>query len=126
MILGFGTTETEMEQYEGERVLAFLKEQGPRDFFRDEDVAAVDAFLKQRSQELRSIADENKVSANPPGRYSTFWASVLANASNLVVIFNFMHINRRHPFSPDGWASLSNRYVHVIELDELKETPNGN
>lgn len=51
-----------------------------------------------------------------PERYSYFYSSYYEMfPGNCVIVFQFHHINRRHPFSGDGWAMLETRWVLSID-----------
>mgnify|MGYP006383564061 CR=1 FL=1 len=51
-----------------------------------------------------------------PDRYSYFWAIHHAiYEGKSIVEFTMHHINRRHAFSPDGWALLVTRWVLMVD-----------
>lgn len=53
-----------------------------------------------------------------PERYSYFWYVVNKIYDGKYIIeFSFHHINRRHPFSPDGWALLETKWI--LSIDDL-------
>jgi RNase adaptor protein for sRNA GlmZ degradation len=85
-------------------------------FIPDSIVRELETQLRIRSEQLKRVAEIYKTATKHPDRYSTLWFSVLHDASNVVVIFRFQHINRRHPMSPDGWASMTSKYVHHFSM----------
>lgn len=116
MILGFGSQEQEREKVEGEFVDAFVRDhKGDDGYITDRLVEELKFALNEHALEAQTLANQYKTGDHPP-RYSTFWFSILHDASNVVVIFRFMHINRQHAMSPDGWAALSNTCLHHAEL----------
>lgn len=121
-VLGFGSTEDGHEKNEGEVLKEAIKEQFPApEFISDEMALFAENFLKERSLKAKEKAEFYKTAPEFPDRYSTFWFSVLHNANYIVAIYNFMHYNRRHPMSPDGWACLSRQYIECISLqDDLR------
>jgi hypothetical protein len=126
MILGFGSTETEVEQREGQWVTELLKEElstapALREFFHNQTIDLLRGKLKDRSESLKAEAETYRTATSFPDRYSTYWFSILHDACNVVVIFRFSHYNRRHPFSPDGWAMWQHVYLHYVDLDDVKE-----
>ena len=119
MILGFGSTESKFEQQECDSIDYFVRGKNPTEgYFTPEFISQLKEFVDSRGTELRSISDSYKTSDSYPDRYSYFWATVLHDASNVVVIFRFSHINRRHAMSPDGWAMLSSKKLHLVEFHE--------
>ena len=73
---------------------------------------------------IRSIENDNKQSSDKydkmskseaPERYSRFWTCTY----NKYVEFVFHHINRRHAFSPDGWALLKTVWILDTETGAI-------
>jgi len=121
IILGFGSTEQQVEQHEEEAIKEFVSavflEMGC-DYFTAKMVERVRKWCDERASSSRTEAEQYKDAVDYPDRYSSYWATVLDDASNIVVILKFHHINRRHAMSPDGWALLqSTRLVHVSTWD---------
>jgi len=116
--LGFGTTESAFEAAE----IATFKELCASEYRRlncsyvtDDLAESCSRNLLKRGLKYRNESDANKTSETHPERYSYFWETVLSDASHIVAIFRFSHINRRHALSPDGWAMLNTESV-VIAL----------
>lgn len=99
IILGFGSIEDSLE----EDILSRLRrgESG-------EDIS-------KHSHEIADVNDKmNRTSA--PERYSRVWVHVPMDGQ---IGVHFLHINRRHPFAPDGWASLSTEYsIKETEIEK--------
>lgn len=102
MILGFGSTEREAAS----RVLSEIDD-ALQSGLGEEGIKEIQ---RRHSEE----ADRNKKlsSADAPERYSEFWASHDEVHSELSYTHvRFLHYNRRHPFSPDGWAAMRSEWV---------------
>lgn len=85
IVLGFGSTEAQKEKLIRKEVLKAL-------LFND-DVQSVAKKWKSQAEIYDKMPREEA-----PERYTYFY--FYDNA------IHFHHINRRHPFSPDGWALL--------------------
>jgi hypothetical protein len=123
-LLGFGSTEREVEVAEGKRVDYFLSDMlaGNQDaWFTDKIAEDLKKLLTERKKELDDRAAEYKIAVDPPERYSTFNFRVLHDISDLVVVFKFSHINRKHPMSPDGWALWQNTHLHHADVWNYRE-----
>ncbi len=60
----------------------------------------------------------SKNASEVPERYSCFWAY----QSGEYFRFQFHHINRRHPFSKDGWAMIQSTWLlNTITGEIFKE-----
>ena len=121
LAVGFGSTEEAFEQEAEKAATDYIDSrlaQSDLTFFDDDLVKDVSKWLGETAAALRAKAQEFDNSLDPPDRYSYFWTRVASSASDIVVIFTFMHINRRHALSPDGWGLLrTTRLVHVSTLD---------
>jgi len=124
IILGFGKTETDFEQQEFDFVEKFIegriktREKPKQDmgfWFDDDFVKELVVELSKRKSFYDKEDKKFKAAKNYPDRYSTFSFDVLHNVSNLCVVFKFGHTNRRHPFSPDGWAYLVTKKVYYAD-----------
>lgn len=120
--IGFGITETEFERAEGEAFVNFVTEAYSKQtcgYFSSEFTKKVRDWVDDRASKYRAAAKANDKSANAPDRYSYYFGDVAESASNLVLVATFMHINRRHALSPDGWALLKNvrTFAAVSALD---------
>ncbi len=58
--------------------------------------------------------------SDAPERYFGFWTS-MHDRQNVCdetsIELHFMHINRRHAMSPDGWASMTSEYILKVFRD---------
>lgn len=120
IILGFGKTEEDFESQEIGFVQEFIKNKrdthgGKYSFYVTDDIVIeLSKAIGDRKKHYDELNKEYKDSSQYPERYSTFYFTVLDDAGNVVVIFTFHHINRRHPMSPDGWGlMISKRICHI-------------
>ena len=74
-----------------------------------------------RGEEFRAKADEYKSASTYPDRYSYYWVTVVHGASDIVALFNFTHVNRRHALSPDGWAAMMNKRTFDVQSYDLHD-----
>ena len=125
MAVGFGSTEQEFEDAE---IYAF-KEHCRAEYLRrglsyidDEMAEAVEEWVRERAMRHRERYDGYRNSDEFPPRYSSYYVSVLNDASHIVAIYRFSHINRRHALSPDGWAMMNTERVEII-LDTVWGEP---
>jgi hypothetical protein len=128
IILGFGKTEEDFEEQERRFVEGFLIERmaGNKDaIFSDEIVEDLRKALKERADEYRRLDREYHDATEYPDRYSTYYFTVLSDVCDLVVIFKFSHINRRHAMSPDGWALFGTKRVFHFYYDDMREAQVG-
>jgi len=121
LVIGFGSAEKAFEEAEEFAIREFVassyKEMGC-EYITPELTRRVDDWCKERAQRYQQKADEYRDAADHPDRYSRYWATVLDNASHIVVILTFHHINRRHALSPDGWGMMeAERLVHIRSSD---------
>lgn len=126
--IGFGSTEERVERAEEENFLKVVRtayaESGACYISKDV-IAVVEKAMDERSKAINAAAKDYGTATQFPDRYSSFHVSVAHNPSNVVGIFRFHHINRRHALSPDGWASLmTTRLVHVDSSDLRRANSN--
>lgn len=118
-MIGFGSTEANYEEHVESLLWAKARElraQSDCSYgFSDEVIAKLKSFADGIAVESRHVSDSYKTAENYPDRYSDFHAYVLGDCNYIAVILSFMHINRRHAFSPDGWASMQNKRTVVID-----------
>lgn len=123
MVLGFGSTETAFEASEEAAFIEFVTEQYKArklSYITDEFVRDVAQWVGGRTARLRAESKKNDSAVDYPTRYSYYSGDVASSASAIVLIANFMHINRRHGMSPDGWALMQNkRLFDISALDFL-------
>lgn len=119
--LGFGSTESSFEQAEASAIKAHVQQRYVElglTFVTDEFATEIEAWAKSRGAELKAQSQAFDKAEKFPDRYSYYFARVAQSASDIVVILEIMHTNRRHALSPDGWAALkTTRLVHVCSLD---------
>lgn len=110
MILGFGSTEVETA-IEIIRECVEAAQKAP--------VRGRDEAIKLIQQRYNELADQYKsMSRNEaPERYTTFHFFYSEALIRQIIEFSMIHINRRHPFSPDGWAALTSKWVAIIDFD---------
>jgi hypothetical protein len=117
MIIGFGSTEQEVQRtFEGEfRSFVTRRFQtGGLLYFTDEIVAEAVEWLADAAREMDADAARYKVATAYPDRYSTISPRLLSDASTIVVVVKFSHINRRHALSPDGWAMMQVEHCFAV------------
>jgi hypothetical protein len=123
IILGFGDTEKRFEEKLENIIRDYVAEQYSAgdycyftDSFRDEMVT----WINSLSYGSRTLGDEYKHAENYPDRYTYYFASMVSDASHIVFIIKFHHINRRHAMSPDGWALMTSERVFYIDTQEAE------
>ena len=123
MILGFGSHETELEEaVEAEfrqAVEAIFLELEEEHFVSDELVGLIYKWGQARSKRSKEEYDEHDKADPRPGRYSSFSMSVAHDASHIVGIVGFMHVNTRHALSPDGVACMMTKRLILVEYQDL-------
>jgi hypothetical protein len=126
MIIGFGSTEQKVEENLEREFLEYATQSyracGDA-YFTDEFRSEVAVWAEAQSRKSRETADSYKDAEKFPDRYSYYWLRVVGDASSIVFIVKFSHINRRHALSPDGWAMMqSEKLIHLNGLDiRMKE-----
>jgi hypothetical protein len=123
MIIGFGSTEERFENNLEREFVNYVTEhyqQAGLDYFTDEFCESIQAWVTAKAKESQEIADPYKDSAVYPDRYTRYWVSTVSNASYIVFIISFHHINRRHAFSPDGWAMMQSERVFYVKSMDIK------
>jgi hypothetical protein len=127
--IGFGSTEEAFVRGEEQAIRAHIESRFAAlklSYFTDAFVEEIRSWIDDRAKELRDRSAAFKTAAEYPSRYSHYYATVLDDASHLVVILKLMHTNRRHGLSPDGWACMSEQQVFVFEaLDIADATERG-
>jgi hypothetical protein len=118
-MIGFGSTEQKYEEQVETllrgRVEEMHAESSSQSGFSDELIAAFKKYVDGLAVDSRRASDGYKDAEQYPDRYSSFHAYVLGDCNYIVVILSFMHINRRHAFSPDGWAGMQSERAVVID-----------
>lgn len=124
MILGFGSTEQEVQRAFEEEFRAFVAKRYAEcrcDYFTDELVDEARHWLADAARELEADATRYKTATTYPDRYSTIYPRLLDDASTMAVVVKFHHINRRHALSPDGWALMQVEHcfaVHSLDMPQ--------
>ena len=123
-MIGFGSVETEFEEAEGEAFKDYVwdRYKSERPEWLDGSFSdGVYAWLKGRAKQYEIEAKAFRSAKDHPDRYSTIYPWVLSCGQYIVAIITFHHINRRHAFSPDGWALMQTDrcfYVRKSDMDD--------
>lgn len=130
IILGFGDTEKRFEENLEKLMLDHVAKEyseSDEDYFSDAFVKKISVWASNLAEESRKEADEYKTAATYPDRYTSFWVSTIADASHIIFVVSFHHINRRHAMSPDGWALMQTKpCFHIDTWDAGAEKHNRN
>jgi hypothetical protein len=112
MIFGFGTTESESaRRIIGECEMAIVA--APDNI--DEAIAGVRRGYSKAGDRYKVMDRENA-----PERYTYFFYNfVPIYKGRYLVEFTMHHINRRHPFSPDGWALMVTHWMLSVNADGI-------
>lgn len=128
IVVGFGTTELEFAHNEENALREYAEElfrehndRGKMEYFTKEFINEIENWVGKRRIENYNLCKHYDKAEEYPERYSRFWCIVTQSASDIVVIYNFLHTNRRHSFSPDGWAVMSGEHMVHLSLIELEE-----
>lgn len=128
IVLGFGSTEISIEDAEQKAFVQFvsgLRSRCAYGYFSDEIINETRAWLEARAKLSRDEAKTHDNNDDPPGRYTSFYARLVASVNDIVAIFDFSHINRKHAFSDDGWVMCqTTRLCHVRCLDLIMDYDN--
>jgi len=123
--IGFGSTERDFEEAERRAFEEYVSNRYNDlgcEYITDELAKDVADWLKRRQQRFSDDADGYKHAINFPDRYSYFFARVIHGASDIIALYEFMHINRRHALSPDGWALLQNRRLFDMQSYDIRKS----
>lgn len=124
MIIGFGSKEEAFERAEEAAFRQYVEDNFPyddADYFTEEFGDEVRAWIRKRADDYQGKAAAYKDSATFPERYSAYWAHLVHDGSYMVAVVSFMHYNRRHALSPDGWAVMqTEKCFHVKSWDFRK------
>ena len=106
MILGFGSSEKET-------AIKIINECANELLIGNK----IDPIEKRYMDESEKYKKKDKDAV--PERYSYFWAITHEiYPGKYIVEFVFHHINRRHPLSEDGWASLLTEWILVFKMSD--------
>ena len=123
-IIGFGSTEETVEAAEEAAIRAYIEAEFYNEdcsYFSGEFVRRIGDWLEERAKASQAQAAAYKAVTDFPGRYSSFWSTVIGDASHIGAIVSFHHINRRHALSPDGWALWRNKRVFLFEALDIPQ-----
>ena len=124
MLIGFGSTETDREKAEEEAIregVAELYAKHKEDYITEALVEDFREWLDARGKALRAEDASYRNAETYPDRYGYYHATVASDASHIFVYLRWLHTNRRHALSPDGWACIQTRQVFVVDrLDDLE------
>lgn len=122
MIIGFGSTEkqfeTDLENKIKEHVTSAYSSNGDS-YFTEAFCREIDKWVNGVAKESQERGELYKKAESHPDRYSYFWVSTVNNASHLVFILSIHHINRRHAFSPDGWALFQTKPLFCVSTSDI-------
>ena len=113
--LGFGSTEKEFEKQEFDFIEKFISGESKNDddyWFKEKSMKLLKAKLNNRKKHYDKLDKKHEKAKEHPNRYSTYYFNILYDIADLCIIFKFNHINRSHPFSPDGWAMIKTTKVY--------------
>lgn len=110
MIIGFGSIEVATAQSIIEECHEAMTEDG---------IQGVEKI------KAKYAADEERYKVmgrdEAPERYTYFWFSYCEKYEGRYFIeFTMHHVNRRHPFSPDGWALLITKWILGVDPNDGK------
>jgi hypothetical protein len=127
IIFGFGKSEEdfrkEQKEFVTELIGKLIKKYGRNGWVDNykKIIEILDFILKKRAESYKKENDKydklNKSEA--PEKYSYFRYSILWDYIYIVIVYDFCHTNRQHPFSPDGWATLNLVEPLVIKWYEV-------
>lgn len=121
-VLGFGSTENDFERQECEFVEKVARGNiGKDSYFDEKTIKNIERTIQERADCYHKLSEEYRASEKYPDRYSYYFFKLLHDYTDLVIIFTFMHINRRHAFSPDGWALLKTEKLYHIDHYEIEK-----
>jgi hypothetical protein len=118
LVIGFGSTEEQFEAAEEATIREHIVERAKEreaSHFSDQFIGEIRKWIGERSDELRALDRSYKTTEIYPDRYGYYSSTVIADASHIVVILRFLHTNRRHGLSPDGWACLQTKRVFYVD-----------
>lgn len=115
MIVGFGKTELEIAPKIIKECYQAIKDSGRLTAYKN--------IAEKYMADSKRFKDMGRDEA--PERYSYFWCNHykildLEDFEMTLFLFIFHHINRRHAFSPDGWAMLETEWCMIIENDIVR------
>jgi hypothetical protein len=126
MMIGFGSTEEAFEAAEEKAFEEFVadcaREHCP-DYFTKEFHEIVSAWLADRAQAFKTVAEAHDKAENAPSRYSYYYPYLMDDANYALAVVKFMHVNRRHALSPDGWALMQSERIFKVRHMDLPRTP---
>lgn len=104
-MLGFGQTEHEVALQIIEECASALSLSGK------DGLRAIEAKYADDGDRFKAMKREEA-----PERYTYFWASYYeVYPGRYFVAFTMHHINRKHAFSPDGWAMLETHWILSVD-----------
>lgn len=122
IMVGFGSTEQAFEESEEQEFEDFVSQTArdiAPDYFTKEFHQAVNGWLNERAKAFKAASEVHDKAENPPSRYSYYYPYLLDDASFAVAIVKFMHVNRRHALSPDGWALMQTERVFKVRHSDI-------
>lgn len=120
-MIGFGSTEAAFEAAEEAAIIEYAHAAYKRlecSYVTDDLAKDIERWIGVRAEASRTKDADYKEAKEYPARYSCYWTSVASNGHELFVKLRFIHTNRRHGLSPDGWAATrTKRIVHIDDFD---------
>jgi len=120
--IGFGSTEKSFEDAEEqafrEYAMTEFKAQG-LNYFTKDFFQTLNKWLQDRTSSLKEAANVHDKEDSPPPRYSYYRAYLIDDANYMIAVAKFMHINRRHALSPDGWGLMQTERLFKVALSEI-------
>lgn len=111
MIIGFGDTETRNARNFVEEVRDAIEGS-------DEPEKVVRALTKRQKREAKAF-DKLPASEAPERYFHPYVNANIIYPGKVLVEFTFLHINRRHALSPDGWACFNDHWVLITNNEPL-------
>ena len=127
-MIGFGSAEKTFEEDEGKAFRDYVWERYKADRPEYLDGAFsedVYAWLRARAEGYLKEAEAFTDAENPPDRYAHTYPWVLSDGIYIVAVITFLHVNRRHPMSPDGWAATRNERSFFVRKSDMDDAMRG-
>lgn len=119
--IGFGEQEISNEEKIASDIFNKFKQiYGKSDkYFDSEMVSKFRWWFKKYEADLFNLGEKyrNMSVYEAPQRYCYFWAEIINTTNGIYIDLDIHHINRRHPFSPDGWGMWKRNIIICIKRD---------
>lgn len=124
--IGFGSTEQAFESAEEKAFEDFVTRSASEqrlDYFTKEFHGLVSGWLEDRARAFKSVSEAHDKAQSPPPRYSYYYPYLLDDANYMIAVVKFMHINRRHALSPDGWGLMQTERIFKVKHSDIPRCP---